>query len=70
MLDSLSELSGTRRTDLDARLQDLQIEPIGGEEKPANTHGQGQAQEIDTGMASFESLRPVGDDQFIDFQRT
>ena len=67
MLDSLSELSGTRRTDLDARLQDLQIEPIGGEEKPANTPGQGQAQEIDTGMASFESLRPVGDDQFTDF---
>ena len=27
MLDSLSELSGTRRIDLDARLQDLQIEP-------------------------------------------
>ena len=67
MLDSLSELSGTRRTDLDARLQDLQIEPIGGEEKPANTPGQGQAQEIDTGIASFESLRPVGDDQFTDF---
>ena len=67
MLDSLSELSGTRRTDLDARLQDLQIEPIGGEEKPANTPGQGQAQEIDTSMASFESLRPVGDDQFTDF---
>ena len=67
MLDSLSELSGTRRTDLDARLQDLQIEPIGGEEKPTNTPGQGQAQEIDTGMASFESLRPVGDDQFTDF---
>ena len=67
MLDSLSELSGTRRTDLDARLQDLQIEPIGGEEKPANTPGQGQAQEIDTGMTSFESLRPVGDDQFTDF---
>ena len=67
MLDSLSELSGTRRTDLDARLQDLQIEPIGGEEKPANTPGQGQAQEIDTGMTRYESLRPVGDDQFIDF---
>ena len=67
MLDSLSELSGTRRTDLDARLQDLQIEPIGGEEKPANTSGQGQAQEIDTGIASFESLRPVADDQFTDF---
>ena len=67
MLDSLSELSGTRRTDLDARLQDLQIEPIGGEEKPANTPRQGQAQEIDTGIASFESLRPVGDDQFTDF---
>ena len=67
MLDSLSELSGTRRTDLDARLQDLQIEPIGGEEKPANTPGHGQAQEIDTGIASFESLRPVGDDQFTDF---
>ena len=49
------------------RLQDLQIEPIGGEEKPANTPGQGQAQEIDTSMASFESLRPVGDDQFTDF---
>ncbi|MGB2474270.1 MAG: DNA primase [Litorivicinaceae bacterium] len=67
MLDSLSELSGTRRTDLDARLQDLQIEPISGEEKPANTPGQGQAQEIDTGIASFESLRPVADDQFTDF---
>ena len=67
MLDSLSELSGTRRTDLDARLQDLQIEPISGEEKPANTPRQGQAQEIDTGIASFESLRPVGDDQFTDF---
>ena len=67
MLDSLSELSGTRRTDLDARLQDLQIEPISGEEKPANTPRQGQAQEIDTGIASYESLRPVGDDQFIDF---
>ena len=67
MLDSLSELSGTRRTDLDARLQDLQIEPIGGEEKPANTPGKGQAQEIDTSMASFVSLRPVGDDQFTDF---
>ncbi len=67
MLDSLSELSGTRRTDLDARLQDLQIEPIGGEEKPANTPGQGQAQEVDTGMARYDSLRPVRDDQFIDF---
>ncbi|MAW56395.1 MAG: DNA primase [Oceanospirillales bacterium TMED33] len=67
MLDSLSELSGTRRTDLDARLQDLQIEPIGGEEKPANTPGQGQAQEVDTDMARYDSLRPVRDDQFIDF---
>ncbi|MEG3593534.1 MAG: DNA primase [Pseudomonadota bacterium] len=67
MLDSLSELSGTRRTDLDARLQDIQIEPISGEEKPASTPGQGQAQEIDTGIASFESLRPVADDQFTDF---
>ena len=67
MLDSLSELSGTRRTDLDARLQDLQIEPIGGEEKPANTPGLGRTQEIDTGMTRYESLRPVGDGQFTDF---
>ena len=67
MLDSLSELSGTRRTDLDARLQDLQIEPIGGEAKPANTPGQDQAQEVDTDMARYDSLRPVRDDQFIDF---
>ena len=67
MLDSLSELSGTRRTDLDARLQDLHIEPAVIENTPTKISQQYQSSKIDNEMESFESLRPDEDDQFSDF---
>jgi DNA primase len=67
MLDSLSERSGTRRTDLDARLQDLHIEPAVIENTSTKISQQHESSEIVNEMESFESLRPNEEDQLSDF---
>ena len=67
MLDSLSELSGTRRTDLDARLQDLQIEPFSLEVQPDEIPTSETMMKIDTEMMSFESLKNGEAEQNEDF---
>jgi DNA primase len=57
MLDTLAELSGTRRSDLDERLQNVNIEPI--ERSPA-AHSSIKTNAYDAELESFESMR--GDD--------
>ena len=57
MLDTLAELSGTRRSDLDERLQNVNIEPI--ERSPA-AHPSTKTDAYDAELESFESMR--GDD--------
>jgi DNA primase len=57
MLDTLAELSGTRRSDLDERLQNVNIEPI--ERSPA-AHPSIKTNAYDAELESFESMR--GDD--------
>ena len=66
MLDSLSKLSGTRRTDLDARLQDLQIEPFPMEVQPSEIPTS-ETTNIDAEMVSFELSRRDEDEQHKDF---
>ena len=67
MLDSLSELSGTRRTDLDARLQDLRVEPFSVELQRSEMQTSETTTKIDAEMMSFESLRHNEDEQHEDF---
>jgi DNA primase len=67
MLDSLSELSGTRRIDLDTRLQDLQIEPSRVDVQPGEIPTSDKTTKIDAEMMSFESLRHNEDEQHEDF---
>ncbi len=67
MLDSLSELSGTRRIDLDTRLQDLQIEPSRVDVQPGEMPTSETTTKIDAEMMSFESLRHNEDEQHEDF---
>jgi len=67
MLDSLSELSGTRRIDLDTRLQDLQIESSRVDVQPSETPTSETTTKIDAEMMSFESLRHNEDEQHEDF---
>tara|TARA_E500000178_G_scaffold157307_1_gene157062 strand:+ start:844 stop:2736 length:1893 start_codon:yes stop_codon:yes gene_type:complete len=67
MLDSLSELSGTRRIDLDTRLQDLQIEPARVDAQPGEMPTSETTTKIDAEMMSFESLRHNEDEQHEDF---
>ena len=67
MLDSLSKLSGTRRIDLDARLQDLQIEPSRVDVQPGEIPTSDTTTKIDAEMMSFESLRHNEDEQHEDF---
>ncbi len=67
MLDSLSELSGTRRADLDARLRDLQIEPFSVEVQLGEIPTSETTMKIDAEMMSFESLRHSEDGQHEDF---
>ena len=67
MLDSLSELSRTRRIDLDARLQDLQIEPSRVDVQPGEIPTSDTTTKIDAEMMSFESLRHNEDEQHEDF---
>ena len=57
MLDTLAELSGTRRSDLDERLQDVNIEPI---ERTPTAHPSIKTNAYDAELESFESMR--GDD--------
>ena len=67
MLDSLSKMSGTRRADLDARLQDLQIEPFRVEVQPSEIPTSKTTLKIDAETMSFESLRHDEDEQHEDF---
>lgn len=67
MLDSLSQLSGTRRIDLDTRLQDLQIEPSRVDAQPGEMPTSETTTKIDAEMMSFESLRHNEDEQHEDF---
>ncbi len=67
MLDSLSELSGTRRIDLDTRLQDLQIEPSRVDVQPGEIPTSDTTTKIDAEMMSFESLRHNEEEQHEDF---
>ena len=67
MLDSLSKMSGTRRADLDARLQDLQIEPFRMEMQPSQMPTSKTTLKIDAETMSFESLRHDDDEQHEDF---
>ena len=62
MLDTLSELSGTRRSDLDARLQDLKIEPVV-HDVVSHRVSEGQVTPHDPEIASFETLRPEEQDE-------
>ena len=63
MLDSLSELSGTRRIDLDTRLQDLQIEPSRVDVQPGEMPTSDTTTKIGAEMMSFESVRHNEDEQ-------
>ncbi|MEE2820662.1 MAG: DNA primase [Pseudomonadota bacterium] len=67
MLDSLSKMSGTRRADLDARLQDLQVEPFRMEVQPSEMSTSKTTLKIDAETISFESLRYDEDEQHEDF---
>ncbi len=67
MLDSLSELSGTRRIDLDIRLQDLQIEAFCVDAQPGEMPTSETTTKIDAEMMSFESSRHNEDEQHEDF---